>query len=109
MTNRTLGNPLKIVPVVAFCVRRHSLQKPRCLLFYVRNELQEVFGAFEGHTEQAAARPARSAGLHQGRNVGGQACAGSKAKSPPPGGNRGTSQPHLALRGTTWHKIDPYM
>ena len=39
----------------------------------------------------------------------GSACAGSKAKSPPPGGNRGTSRPQLALRGTTWHKINPYM
>ena len=44
-----------------------------------------------------------------GTERGGSACAGSKAKSPPPGGNRGTSRPHLALRGTTWHKIDPYM
>ena len=35
----------------------------------------------------------------------GAACAGSKAKSPPPGGNRGTSRPHLALRGTTWHYV----
>ena len=30
----------------------------------------------------------------------GSACAESKAKSPPPGGNRRTSRPHLALRGT---------
>ena len=35
----------------------------------------------------------------------GSACAGSKAKSPPPGGNRGTSRPHLALRGTTRHYV----
>ena len=35
----------------------------------------------------------------------GSAYAGSKAKSPPPGGNRGTSRPHLALRGTTRHYV----
>ena len=40
-----------------------------------------------------------------GTERGGAACAGSKAKSPPPGGNRGTSRPHLALRGTTWHYV----
>ena len=32
-----------------------------------------------------------------------------KRRAPPPGGNRGTSRPHLALRGTTWHKSAPYM
>ena len=43
---------------------------------------------------------------------GGQRAPDRKRKSPPPGGNRGTSRPHLAhvaLRGTTWHKINPYM
>ena len=76
--------------------RRACIQAPKCVL----DDLVRV------------ARWGPSSSLSRassGTERGGSACAGSKAKSPPPGGNRGTSRPHLALRGTTRHKIDPYI
>ena len=54
----------------------------------------------------------RSAGLHQGRNVGGQRAPDRKRRAlhqAEIGARAGPIWHYVALRGTTWHKIDPYI
>ena len=54
----------------------------------------------------------RSAGLHQGRNVGGQRAPDRKRRAlhqAEIGARAGPIWHYVALRGTTWHKINPYM
>ena len=69
-------------------------------------------GVLPSHNRMAPARGFYSAGLHQGRNVGGQRAPDRKRRAlhqAEIGARAGPIWHYAALRGTTWHKIDPYM
>ena len=64
------------------------------------------------HQRDRSRERAASCALHQGRNVGGQRAPDRKRRAlhqAEIGARAGRNWHYAALRGTTWHKIDPYM